>query len=52
MADLLVMQIGLERFSWGRESLRDPGVARKRYIDALRAADNHDIVPLLAFARA
>ncbi len=52
MADLLVMQLGLERFSWGRESLRDPGVARKRYIDALRAADNHDIVPLLAFARA
>jgi Fic-DOC domain mobile mystery protein B len=52
MADLFVMQLGLERFSWGRESLRDPGVARKRYIEALRTADNHDIVPLLAFSRA
>jgi Fic-DOC domain mobile mystery protein B len=52
MADLLVMRLGGERFSWGRESLRDPGAARKRYIEALRAADHHDIDPLLAFARA
>jgi Fic-DOC domain mobile mystery protein B len=52
MADLLVMRLGGERFSWGRESLRDPGAARERYIEALRAADNHDIGPLLAFARA
>jgi Fic-DOC domain mobile mystery protein B len=51
MADLLVMRLGQERFSWGRESLRDPGSMRKRYIAALKAADNHDIVPLLAFAR-
>jgi Fic-DOC domain mobile mystery protein B len=52
MADLLAMQLGRERFSWGRESLRAAGVARKRYIEALRAADNHAIGPLLAFARA
>jgi len=52
MADLLVMQLGRERFSWGRESLRDPGVVRARYIEALRAADNHEIGPVLAFARA
>jgi Fic-DOC domain mobile mystery protein B len=51
MADLLVMRLGEERFSWGRESLRDAGALRKRYIDALKAADNHDIGPLLAFAR-
>jgi Fic-DOC domain mobile mystery protein B len=51
MADLLIMRLGGERFSWGRESLRDPGVARQQYIAALRAADNHDIAPLLAFAR-
>jgi len=51
MADLLIMQLGGERFSWGRENLRDPGVARQQYIAALRAADNHDIAPLLAFAR-
>jgi len=51
MADLLVMRLGGERFSWGRESLRDPGAARQQYVAALRAADNHDIAPLLAFAR-
>jgi Fic-DOC domain mobile mystery protein B len=52
MADLLVMQFGQERFSWGRESLRDAGATRERYMEALRAADNHNIGPLLAFARA
>ncbi len=51
MADLLIMRLGGERFSWGRESLRDPGIARQQYIAALRAADNHDLAPLLAFAR-
>ena len=52
MADLLVMRLGRERFSWGRESLRDAGAMRQRHIAALQAADNHDIDPLLAFARA
>jgi len=52
IADLLAMQLGRERFSWGRESLRNPGVARARYIEALRAADNHDISLLVTFARA
>ena len=52
MADLLVMKLGRERFSWGRESLRDAGAMRRRYIAALQAADHHDIGPLLAFARA
>jgi Fic-DOC domain mobile mystery protein B len=51
IADLLVMQLSGERFSWGRGSLRDAGELRKRYIAALGAADNHDIGPLLAFAR-
>ena len=51
MADLLVMRLGQERFSWGRESLHDAGTTRQRYIAALKAADNHDIGPLLAFAR-
>jgi hypothetical protein len=50
-ADLLVMRLGRERFSWGRESLRDAGAVRQRYIAALQSADNHDIGPLLAFAR-
>ena len=52
MADLLVMQLGRERLSWGRQSLRNPGAARARYIEALRAADHHDFRRLLAFARA
>lgn len=52
MADLLAMQLGREPFSWGRRSLRVAGAARARYIAALRAADDHDIGPLLAFARA
>ncbi len=52
MADLLIMQLGRQRFSWGRVSLRNPGVARARYIEALRAADRHDISGLLTFARA
>jgi hypothetical protein len=30
----------------------DPGAARTRYIDALRAADHRDIALLLAFSRA
>jgi hypothetical protein len=41
----------IERLSWGRANLQDAGEVRRRYIAALHAADNHDIVPLLAFAR-
>jgi Fic-DOC domain mobile mystery protein B len=52
MADLLAMQLGRERFSWGRDSLRAAGAVRARYVEALRAADDHDIGPLLVFARA
>jgi len=51
MADLLVMKLGGERFSWGRANLRDASDMRKSYIAALQAADNHHIGPLLAFAR-
>jgi hypothetical protein len=39
------------RFTWGSQSLTDAGVTRRRYVDALRAADAHDIGPLLAFVR-
>lgn len=51
MADILVMSFGEERFSWGSARLRDAGDVRRRYIDALQAADNHDIGPLIEFAR-
>lgn len=51
MADFLIVRLGREQFSWGRASLHDAGAMRKRYIAALQTADNHDIRPLLAFAR-
>ncbi len=50
-ADLLVMHLGGERFSWGSVNLQDAGTVRGRYIEAIKAADNHDVAPLLAFAR-
>jgi Fic-DOC domain mobile mystery protein B len=52
MADLLVMNLGGKRFSWGSANLKETGTVRQRYIDAVKAADNHDIAPLLRFARA
>ena len=50
-ADLLIERLGGERFSWGGASLGDVGELRARYVATLRAADNHDIAPLLEFAR-
>jgi Fic-DOC domain mobile mystery protein B len=51
MADLLIERLGGQAFSWGGGSLTDVGELRTRYVAALQAADNHDIGPLLAFAR-
>jgi Fic-DOC domain mobile mystery protein B len=51
IADLLVMRLKGERFSWGSANLQDAGEVRQRHIAALKAADDHDIGPLLAFAR-
>ncbi len=50
-ADLLVERLGGEAFSWGRGSLSTVGELRTKYIAALKEADNHDIAPLLKFAR-
>lgn len=50
-ADLLIERLGGERFSWGGGSLGDVGELRARYVATLRAADNHDIAPLMEFAR-
>ena len=52
--DLLLISIGSEPFTWGSVDLVDlvdPGESRKRYINALREADSHNIEPLLAFVR-
>ena len=51
MADLLIEKLGGQRFSWGGGSLADVGELRTRYIAALKAADNHDLGPLLTFVR-
>lgn len=51
MADLLVVRSGQPRFTWGRSALRAPDEVRRTYIEALKAADNRDFGPLLAFAR-
>lgn len=51
MADLLIEKLGGELFSWGSGSIHDTGTLRTTYVDALKAADDHDFGPLLAFAR-
>jgi len=49
--DLLLTALGRPRFSWGRVNLVDASQTRQAYVAALRAADNHDVGPLLAFVR-
>jgi Fic-DOC domain mobile mystery protein B len=51
MADLLIQRLGGEVFTWGGGTLSDVDELRTRYVAALKAADNHDIGPLLEFAR-
>lgn len=51
MADVLAARLGCSRFTWGGGDVGDTGAMRQKYIDALKAADNHDLAPLLAFAR-
>lgn len=50
-ADLLIVRQGSPRFTWGRANLQTAGDVRHAYIDALHAADNHELAPLIAFAR-
>jgi Fic-DOC domain mobile mystery protein B len=50
-ADVLITQLGGARFTWGGANLQAAGGARKRYIEALHAADKHDLEPLVRFAR-
>ena len=46
VADLLLVNSGQERFSWGRKNLVDISHTRKQYIEALHAADRHDYASL------
>lgn len=50
-ADVLITQLDGQRFSWGGADLQKAGSARAVYIAALQAADNHELRPLVAFAR-
>ena len=51
MADLLTQRLDGQPFSWGSGSLKTIGELRKRYVEALKMADNHEIQPLIQFAR-
>ncbi|AGY59914.1 mobile mystery protein B [Gloeobacter kilaueensis] len=50
-ADVLIVQLGGERFDWGQATLVDAGEARSRYIQALQEADRGRIEALVRFAR-
>ena len=50
-ADLLATRLGRPRMNWGSGNLVATDELRRRYVSALRAADAHEIGPLLAFAR-
>ncbi len=51
MADLLIERLGGKPFSWSSGSLTDVGTLRAKYVSALKAADNHDLAPLMMFVR-
>jgi len=51
MGDLLAVRLGQPRFTWGRADLQTAGGGRAAYIEALQAADGHNLDPLIAFAR-
>ncbi len=51
MTDLLLITINQPRFSWGRNSQLESIEIRKRYINALKTADQKDYQSLLNFVR-
>ena len=52
LADLYLLSIGNHAFTWGAGGrLEEAGDERRRYLDALFAADNEDYEPLVKFAR-
>jgi Fic-DOC domain mobile mystery protein B len=51
MTDLLIMRLGGTRFTWGSTSLRALSETRRCYIAGLKAADTHDLGPIMEFAR-
>jgi Fic-DOC domain mobile mystery protein B len=51
MADVFLQRQRRPVFTWGSADIVRAGDFRRRYIDAMRAADKNDIQPLLVFAR-
>ena len=51
ITDALLMQYGLEPFSWGKSNLVDDGQVRQNYLTALREADAGDFNSLIGFVR-
>jgi Fic-DOC domain mobile mystery protein B len=51
MADVLAKKQNMPVFTWGGAGIAVHGDFRRRYVDALRAADRNEIKPLLEFAR-
>ena len=51
VGDLMIVRQSGKRFTWGSVDLQAQGRDRERYIQALKAADNHDYGPLIEFAR-
>jgi Fic-DOC domain mobile mystery protein B len=51
IADIAGKRLGAKPFTWGAVSLAETSAARTAYVDALKAADNHDIEPLIKFAQ-
>ena len=51
VADVLAMKFGRPAFTWGSANLITEGEARTRYLEAIRAADDGNVQPLLNFAR-
>jgi Fic-DOC domain mobile mystery protein B len=51
IADVCLRRQGRPVFTWGGADILRAGDFRRRYIEALRAADKHDVQPLLVFAR-
>ncbi len=49
--DALLASLDRPRFSWGQQNLLSATETRRAYVAALRAADDHDLAPLLAFVR-
>lgn len=51
MADIVLLSLGSNRFSWGSNSLSESSPVRRLYIEALRAADSLDYSLLKKFVR-